>query len=505
MCAVGAALSGCGGSDNAAADMLKPEPGAVPAATVDAALAQLDKLVADIMARTGVPGLAVAVVQGDHKRYAKGFGITDIRNPAPVDADTVFQLASVSKSVGATVVAREVGVGHVTWSQPVRELLPWFELSDPKASKLVTVGDLYAHRSGLPGHIGDRLEDMGYDQRQVLERLRFVPLDGFRTRWAYTNFGMTAGGIGVARAAGVDWATLSEQALYKPLGMSRTSSRFDDFVRRENRVTGHQQVEGKWTANVLRMPDAQAPAASVSSSVNDLARWLSLLIGEGVFAGQRVVEGIALADALSPQIESSPASGGRSAGYYGYGFNVGTTTGGRKTLGHSGGFAMGTGTAFKVVPVTGLGIVVLTNGYPIGVPEVLCAQFFDLVEHGAIQHDYAALFAPIFNDVIKPEGSLVGVPRPASPKPSQALPSYAGTFRNDYHGPLTVDVSGDTLLMTIGATPLKLPLTHWDGDVFTFTLLNENATLGTISKATFAKNGVTLEYYDKEGLGTFFR
>jgi hypothetical protein len=59
--------------------------------------------------------------------------------------------------------------------------------------------------------------------------------------------------------------------------------------------------------------------------------------------------------------------------------------------------------------------------------------------------------------------------------------------------------------MTIGPAPLKLPLKHWDGNVFTFTLENENAFPGTISKATFAADRVTLEYYDKEGMGTFVR
>lgn len=52
---------------------------------------------------------------------------------------------------------------------------------------------------------------------------------------------------------------------------------------------------------------------------------------------------------------------------------------------------------------------------------------------------------------------------------------------------------------------MKLPLKHWDGDVFTFTLDNENAAPGTISKATFASDRVTLEYYDADGVGTFTR
>ena len=493
-------LAACGGGGSEGGD-----PGPVPEKNIDDAVAKLDQLVADLMASTGVPGVAVAVVRGERTIYAKGFGTRHIGTQSPVDADTVFQLASVSKSVGATVVAREVGHGRIAWDSPMRERLPWFELSDREATHLVTIGDLYGHLSGLPDHIGDRLEDMGYDQRTVLERLRHVPLDGFRKKYHYTNFGLTAAGLAVAAAAGTDWATLSEQAIYVPLGMTRTSSRFADFAARSNRVTGHREVDGKWVVvEPARMPDAQAPAASVTSSVNDMAKWLALLLGDGVFGGRRVVDANALMKATSPRFETSAAGDGHTASYYGFGFNAGTTLAGRRSYSHSGGFGLGAATVFKVVPSTGLAVIVLTNGYPVGAPETLSAQFFDLVEHRAIQYDYAAIFGAIYAGIGAPEGSLVGVPAPTAPMPpSRALADYRGTYRNDYHGPLVVELVGGSLMLTLGPAPLRLPLAHWDADVFTFMLDNENAAPGTISKATFAPGRVTLEYYDHHGLGTF--
>jgi CubicO group peptidase (beta-lactamase class C family) len=495
-------LAACGGGGSGTRG---DDPGPVAAKKIDDAVAQLDRLVADLMTSMGVPGMAVAVVRGEQTIYAKGFGTRLVGTQAAVDADTVFQLASVSKSVGATAVAHVVGTGEVAWDTPVRNLLPWFALSDPDVTQRVTIGDLYAHRSGLPEHIGDRLEDMGYDQREVLEHLRYVPLDGFRSRYNYTNFALTAGAVAAATAAGTDWATLSERAIYGPLGMSRTSSRFTDFAARDNRVTGHRRVDGQWQVAPVRVPDAQGPAASVTSSVNDLAKWMTMVMGNGIFAGRGVVDAAALAPAVSPQIESSPAAEGRPAGYYGYGFNVGKTAAGRKTLGHSGAFALGAATAFKLLPSTGVGIVCLTNGYPLGIPEILTAQFSDLLEYGAIQHDYASVYVPYFeNNVIAPEGSLVGVPRPTAPTPpSRSLANYAGTYRNDFHGPLEVALAGDALQLTLGPTPLLLPLAHWDADVFTFTLDNENATPGTISKATFVPGSVTLEYYDRDHMGVF--
>ena len=109
----------------------------------------------------------------------------------------------------------------------------------------MTIGDLYSHRSGLPDHAGDELEDLGYDRRQVLERLKYLPLAPFRITYAYTNFGLTAAAEAVAAAAGKSWEDLSDEVLYRPLGMTSTSSRFADFMARPDHAVGHVKVGDK--------------------------------------------------------------------------------------------------------------------------------------------------------------------------------------------------------------------------------------------------------------------
>jgi CubicO group peptidase (beta-lactamase class C family) len=243
------------------------------------------------MKSTGIPGMAVAIVHGGKTVYAKGFGVRDASkgdNPDnKVDADTVFQLASVSKSVGATVVAHEVSQNVVSWETPVVSKLPWFALSDAYVTGHLTVADLYSHRSGLPDHAGDKLEDLGYDRRQTLERLKYLPLAPFRNSYAYTNFGVTAGAEAVAAAAGKPWEDLSDEVLYRPLGMAATSSRFADFAARPDHAVNHVKVGDKWEPRFQRDPDAQSAAGGVSSSVNDMARWLIMLLGNGTYNGQR--------------------------------------------------------------------------------------------------------------------------------------------------------------------------------------------------------------------------
>ena len=194
---------------------------ALPDNAVDNAVAKLDGIADELMKSSGIPGMAVAVVHGGKTIYAKGFGVKDANKPADdpankVDPATVFQLASVSKPIGATVVAHQVGEKAISWNTPVVDKLPWFALSDPAVSKMVAVGDLYSHRSGLPDHAGDKLEDLGYDRRYILERLRQLPLDPFRISYAYTNFGLTAAAEAVAAAAGKPWRTSASRCSTGP-------------------------------------------------------------------------------------------------------------------------------------------------------------------------------------------------------------------------------------------------------------------------------------------------
>ncbi len=99
----------------------------------------------------------------DQVVYAEGFGVREGGKPEKVDADTVFQLASVSKPIGATVVTALVSERKIAWDSKISDLAPTFAMYDPWATRDITIRDLYAHRSGLPAHAGDLLEDLGYD------------------------------------------------------------------------------------------------------------------------------------------------------------------------------------------------------------------------------------------------------------------------------------------------------------------------------------------------------
>ena len=147
-----------------------PTPAATPSAEETAAarraaateavqsiLPQFGVEAQDIFTRSGVPGAAVAVVAGDQAVYVNCFGVREAGAPEKVDKDTVFQLASISKSFTATMLAALVSAREIGWDDPVHTSWPEFALWDPWVSDHVTIRDLMAQRSGLPAYAGSPL------------------------------------------------------------------------------------------------------------------------------------------------------------------------------------------------------------------------------------------------------------------------------------------------------------------------------------------------------------
>lgn len=484
---------------------------AIPAGSRERAVQELPAVVADIMKRSQVPGMAVAVVIDGKTVLTQGYGTREAGKDAPVNAETVFQIASISKSLSATVAAIQITKGKVDWDDPVSRHLPGFALSNAYVSEHATIGDFFAHRAGLPGTAGDDLEDLGYSRGDIIARLRLLPLTPFRTSYHYANFSTTIGAEAVARAAGRAWEQLADEQLFKPLDMASTSYRHADFEARPNRALLHAYQDGRFVQAGQRNADAQAPAGGVSSTVVDLAQWLKLLLADGQHQGQPLVAPEALLPALSPQAFSAraPDLDARS-GFYGYGFNVNTETGGRPSMGHSGAFLVGTGTTFRIVPSAGIGIVVLTNGAPVGAAEAVAATFTDTALYGKSTRDWFEAYNGAMKALFEPQADLTGQAAPAKPAAPQALSRYTGTFDNPYYGPARIQEANGALTLVLGPTHMRFPVRHWDGDTFAFSPAGEAAMIDSRASIVFRMDqgqaqGFDIKYYDGSGLGRWTR
>lgn len=484
---------------------------AIPAGSRERAVQELPRVVAEIMKRSQVPGMAVAVVVDGKTVLTQGYGTREVGKQAPVDAHTVFQIASISKSLSATVAAIEVSQGKAAWDDPVSRYLPDFKLGNAYVSEHATIGDYFAHRSGLPGTAGDDLEDLGFSRNEVLARLRLLPLDAFRTSYHYANFSTTIGAEAVAKAAGRPWEALADEQLFKPLGMKSTSYRYRDFEAHTNRAVLHAYQNGRFVPAGQRDADQQAPAGGVSSTVVDLAEWLKLLLADGQHQGKAMISPAALLPALSPQAFSARAHDLDSrSGFYGYGFNVNTELGGRPSMGHSGAFLMGTGTTFRIVPSAGIGIVVLTNGAPVGAAESVAASFIDTALYGKPTRDWFAAYNGAMKAFFEPQADLSGQADPARPAAPQALSQYTGRFDNPYYGPAEIQEANGALTLVLGPKGMRFPMRHWDGDTFAFSPAGEAELVASLASLSFGRSqgqvqDFDIKFYGDNGLGRWTR
>jgi CubicO group peptidase (beta-lactamase class C family) len=428
----------------------------------------------------------------------------------------VFQLASVSKPIASTVMAALAGQGRCAWDDPLNRHDPAFRLSDAEASRLLTLRDLFCHRSGLADHAGDLLEDIGYTRNEILFRLRYLPIDGrFRNRYAYTNFGLSAAAFGVARTAGAAWEDLADACLFRPAGMQSASYRHADYLARDNRAWLHVEQKGNYVARYDRNPDAQSPAGGASASARDLTRWLQLHLGDGMLDGQRLMPAADIRETRSAQIEAVPASlspSGR-AEYYALGWNFSLDSQGRQRNNHSGAFALGASTCVQLAAGQGLGIVVLTNAAPAGLPEGVAATFMDLALNGVLSQDWIGLFAEGVRAQMAADfkGPTDYSTPPAQPQPAQPAGAYAGRYENPYYGEIRVLQQAGALILQLGPQGDAYPMRHWSGDRFVFTPAGENAvetsgiffTMGSNAGDSAAR--VRVEYLDQKSEGDFVR
>ncbi len=482
-------------------------------ARVQEAVRALPTIVDEVMARSGIPGVAVAVVHEGAMRYGAGFGRRSLDDPHEerVDIDTAFQLASVSKPIAATVIAALVHRGEVGWDSRISDLMPGFDLGDEFVTRHVTVGDLLAHRSGLPHAAGDDLEDIGYRWPDILNRIGMLDPHPFRAQHAYSNFGFTAAAQAVAHAVGVEWEELAEREVFRPLRMASGSYRAADFHARTNRAALHARIDGRWSAAFTRDPDQQAAAGGASASVRDIARWMRLLLGRGTVDDLSLFGEDALLPALTPQsLAKPPRTVEATPRHYGYGFNIVTSDGGRMSFGHSGGFVLGAGTVFRVIPDLDLGIAVLTNAAPIGGAEAIASSVQDIVEVGRITRDWYPAYAGLFAPLTDATGDLVGR-TPARTAPTVDLAPYTGEYQDAYFGPAHVVQSHGRLCVQLGpARSYRLDLRPWGEDVFAFVPHGENAPDGSLSTASFQWQGdrvdrMRLEFFASNGRGTWTR
>lgn len=385
------------------------------------------------------PGMAIAVVTRN-RIYPLVSGVCEAGQSRPVRPATRFQYASVSKPITATFAAMLVSEGKLDWDDRLHDLLPNVRFANPRPTRLTTIRDLLSQRSGLPGSAGEFLEGLGQPQGRILRQMRFVSTGkNFRRNWAYSNFGITLGGVAAAKAAQQRFPAALRQQFMRRIGMNRATARYRQFERTPNRASLHYIFDGKPMPAFFRDANAQAPGGGVSGSVLDLAAFLQLHLNHGMVGNRQIVDPAELDECYRRYSDLGHGRHGadpRDRAFYGMCWDITVKPDGTEYISHGGAFSAGARTLVTFRRADDIGIVVLTNSFPSLLPEAITDVFFQRYDTGRVRGGTLATYLERNKQIIPPEFTkllfgLVDTPAQINGRP---LSAYAGRYRNDYIG-----------------------------------------------------------------------
>jgi CubicO group peptidase (beta-lactamase class C family) len=333
---------------------LVPFPIAAQQALPSAIDGQVDRFAAEEMASLHEPSLAISIVNDGQLIFAKGYGASDVENNVPASADTVYRIASISKSLTATAAMRLVEEHRLTLDAPVQKYCPGF----PTKQWPITVRDVLTHQSGIRHYKNDdeSINTRHYTsisealtQNFAKDPLLFEP----GTKFDYTSYGYIVLGCGMEGASGMSYTTYMQRSIFALAGM--TSTRLDDvFAVIPHRARGYSiDKDGKLQNSILLDISNKPPGSGINSSARDLGLFMVALYG-----------GKLVTPATWNQMITPAKTRDGKATIYGYGWFVGgpiSTYHRLREVGH-GGDVQGFANVLYAIPEKRFAVVVLSNG-----------------------------------------------------------------------------------------------------------------------------------------------
>jgi CubicO group peptidase (beta-lactamase class C family) len=433
---------------------------------------ELDAWIEKARADWEAPGVAVTVVQDGKLLVAKGYGVRTLGRPELVDAHTVFDIASLSKSFTAAAAAILVDEGKMAWDDPVRKHLPGFTVRDPYRTQSLTMRDLLAHRAGLEqGNFVFIFSN--YDTAEIVRRMGHLEeRQPFRAgNMIYSNLGYATAGHAIQSAAGMPFADFVRTRLVEPLGMSESTVAVQHDTA-ANHADGHTYINDKHVPIRARKALNALGANSVNSTATDIANWLLFQMGDGTWQGKRIISAAAMEEMHSPQmiIPTTPEMrAGRGVNFfaaYGLGWQV-MDYRGRKMLWHSGG-ADGMPTYMAILPNEKIGVCVMVNTWSAPILHgIIAGKILNTLLGIPDLGDPAEALAAHNRNVQKSmdDRAAMEKARVKGTKPSRPLESYAGSYEDEPHGTMLITHDNGKLSLQFAGSDMA-DLEHWQYDTF---------------------------------------
>lgn len=326
----------------------------------------LENYVADTMRDFDVPGVAMALVQGDRVVYAKGLGVSDLETKEPVTENTRMVIGSSTKTMTAVMIGTMVDEGLITWDTPVTEIWPDFALSDPELSAALTVKHLLCMCTGVPRRMEEiTVQYSELTPESIIESLAGIPLVGkFEKNFNYSSRMLAAAGFLAAMLDGAEYGRLEagyretmEKRILGPLQMTASTFSSAEAVASKTSATPYFTGLDGFEAVPVEREDIFrpiAPAGALWSTAADMSRYLLMLVNDGISpeAG-RLISEQSLQALWTPQVRIDALN------QYGLGWHI-EDFHGLQVFHHPGGTA-GFAAELVVIPEYDIGFVLLTN------------------------------------------------------------------------------------------------------------------------------------------------
>ncbi|HET7922790.1 MAG TPA: serine hydrolase [Gammaproteobacteria bacterium] len=449
-------------------------PLATAAPQPSASVRDLDAYVQQVMHDWHVPGLAIAIVRDGKVVLARGYGVRELGRAGKVDADTLFNIGSNTKSFTAAALGTLVTAGKLKWDTPVTDVLKDFRLQSPYVTQNLSLRDLLTHRSG---YCDPTFAWYTSNADDILQRVRFQgPQHAFRTTFCYNNVQYLAAGRFIPAMTGKSWNEYVAAHLFKPLGMARTVSTEAGVAAATDVAAPHGMVAGKpaviqryWPHNM----DVFAAVGGIWSSANDMSHWLEMLLADGQYDGKTVLDAEVVHAMESPQmlitsdIEDEIRAWMPGGTFYTYGLGLFVQDDHGHTLAWHAGDIDGMASAVVLAPDARLGIAVMTNMNQVNARFAIVAHvlqaMLDLPQHDL---EPALLAQAEKNSASNTMDRKLAATRVPDYKPSLRLADYAGAYHDDLDGTAEVSLEKGRLVLRLGNPRFIGDLMPWHDNTF---------------------------------------
>ncbi|HVF34538.1 MAG TPA: serine hydrolase [Candidatus Saccharimonadia bacterium] len=429
---------------------------------------EIDAAIDDAILRYHLPGIAVGVVENGEVVHVRTAGVLVAGEAAPVTRRTLFKVASNTKSMTTTLLARLVDRGALRWDDPVVKHLPRFRMHDPWVTREMQVRDLLIHNSGLPAGAGDLMlwpEPNAYTRADVLRGLAHLkPAHSFRSRYAYDNLLYIVAGEVAAAAGGVPYDALLRREVFEPLRMSRCQvggwnrDAVGDVAQPHMRV-GDRNVAIRRDAAAVASTTMEA-AGGVRCSVDDMLAWMRywLAAGSPSQAGTPFLSADQRAALWTPHTPMPVSQrmrdwNGTHFYAYGYGWRL-QDIDGEFSVSHTGTLA-GMYSIVHLLPERRAGFVILMNGEADEARTVLNQVLVKrwTGDGSAPAHDVARYAAAIAGEAESRESARVPGTSARKPAAPASMAATLGTYHDPWFGEATICARGDSVHFAAHKSP----------------------------------------------------